>query len=267
MMAVMGVGRATLCCAACALAGLVAASACSSTPASNPENGIGWAGGANGDAGAASGEAGAANGDAGAPGAANEADIDPVVCERPEVVEGAPGPLNLVRCANGVVHRPTAAACNSLVPRDMELDPDEYGIPPENVECTTDLDCETEHGWCYVDLPDPDGELDHDGRTYCREGCVSDDECGSEQICLCNTGPVGRCARSLCATDDDCEGAALCVAPGIGNDDGCSRPIGTLACQAPGDECLTAYDCEGYFQPFCVMRGEHRVCEEGPGQC
>jgi hypothetical protein len=112
-------------------------------------------------------------------------------------------------------------------------------------ECSRDHDCGTNEycgvfmtnrepwqaGLCFQtpDPPIPDYE------RICSSagsGCVTDDDCGENQVCECDSY-VGNCVEipevSGCRTDSDCGEEALCL-------DG-------YKCQVAEDECSSSADC------------------------
>jgi hypothetical protein len=182
-----------------------------------------------------------------------------------ENCQGSPvmaGDVNtsLVRCTNGVVHRPAAIECpNRLAQRAadasnvMPCDPDESC--PQEGTCQTDADCAgVPYGSCQSF-----GQL---ARFDCVAGCVTDADCGAGEACVC--GPViGQCIQASCRTDDDCGGyqcAQFYDLFGIG----CGEPM-QLACQTPDDQCRSTSDCSaGDFGNCSAADGTWR-CVEVPG--
>jgi hypothetical protein len=114
-----------------------------------------------------------------------------VVCESPQE-----GPGGFVTCANGLVTRPTAVACESELPRPEVCEGD-----PEFDQCQTDADCtEYPHGACGL----PNGDFgDPFPGCSCSYGCVTDDDCGDGGF-ACTTGD------DECLSHDDCEGGRSC---------------------------------------------------------
>lgn len=148
----------------------------------------------------------------------------------------------LERCAEGFVHRPSPAACTSRIPRADVCEP---SFPEDPVECTTDVDCTAAaHGHC--------GVYDQIVQCRCQYGCVSDDECGADQVCNCGD-PVGSCASATCATDADC-GEGLCIATRL---DKCSFDR-SFACQLAGDACSSDQDCDA--GQLCAYTDAGRRC-------
>jgi hypothetical protein len=159
------------------------------------------------------------------------------------------------RCANGVTHRAELGQCTSSLPRAPGSDPAvqqvlevlapkvtpdagsaDAGPPVQNEElrCRSDSDCTAQpYGHCEG------GGLEVPPRfTYCDYGCVTDSDCAPRQVCLCGSGPVGRCVASPCRTDADCEGDGMCGSAAEGT---CgSSPF---ACQTQQDRCASASDC------------------------
>ena len=140
-------------------------------------------------------------------------------------------------CADGSLRRPSAAACESGLPRSM---PD---LPLVSGDCTNDSDCTSQpHGFCSYGA--------------CKYGCVVDDECGSDSACFC--GPViGVCIPAGCRSNADCPSDFPCTAfqaPGFATPD-------SLSCQAAADECVTDADCNSLNpRVSCKVQAEHRIC-------
>ena len=165
-----------------------------------------------------------------------------VVCESPQE-----GPGGFVTCANGLVTRPTAVACESELPRPEVCEGD-----PEFDQCQTDADCtEYPHGACG--LPSGGFGGDQFPGCSCSYGCVTDDDCGDGAICAC-ASPVGQCVSADCRTDADCDAGQLCAR--WDSLDECGG--GGFACTTGDDECLSHDDCEGGRS--CDVVGGKRTC-------
>jgi hypothetical protein len=195
--------------------------------------GRGSAGGGGAGADAGRGGAGGAAGRSGAAGAAGAGGrrvMLPTPCTDPEEVVPGGG---LVKCDNGIVHRPSAGVCPTYVPSDETHDPSTL---PDQDECFTDAECtERPLGFCtpgYVRSP---GVV---RANRCGYACTVDADCDEGLICVCNeTG--GTCSGpSNCLTDTDCDEGAFCApyAPQ------CDEPT-EFACQTPTDECALYSDC------------------------
>ncbi len=157
------------------------------------------------------------------------------ICESPE--ENATG---FATCSNGLVTRPTATTCESDLPR-----PTECGNDPEFDQCASDADCtEQAHGVCSSGF---------DAGCYCQYGCVSDDECGAGQICVCGEF-IGSCQTSDCTTDADCGEGHVCAVWHAASECG----GGGFACTTDEDTCVVDDDCEG--ENVCTYEGGARVC-------
>jgi len=160
-------------------------------------------------------------------------------------------PLGIERCQDGSLHRFEAVAC-------ME----EYEAPP----CDT---CNEVDGGC------PEGEVCHfadswDTGCFCMRPCVSDDDCESDQLCLCPLRGLGdavygsirsslqRCVPASCRTDADCGGYRC----GVDYDD--CGVIHEIRCRGPEDECEGYKDCPQFYDETfdeCVDPS----CEFHPG--
>ncbi len=156
------------------------------------------------------------------------------------------------RCENGLIHRPIAGACTSIVPRpEPTVVPSGYEISEAHLQCREDGDCrDAPHGHCEWSAGDVFG-------SYCEYGCTVDSDCSGGQVCLCGAA-VGACVSARCSTDADCEGGLLCADyienPGCGGT--------AFACQTPADECSAQSDCqeEGYCALDDNGLGARRVC-------
>jgi len=96
---------------------------------------------------------------------------------------------------------------------------------------------------------------------YCASGCVTDADCGSGSVCVCESADSptgGRCAPADCKTDKDC-GTGLCatydlVCGGTG-----------FACQSAKDACVSSDDCTSgicNYQPHSDLPASlHRYCD------
>lgn len=123
------------------------------------------------------------------------------------------------------------SACPSVLPRDRPTEPLFYE------DCALDVDCTASaHGFCAY--------------GQCKYGCVSDDECGQNELCFC-TAEIGKCVSADCRSDADCPADYPCT----GN-----LPFGidaaSFSCQTPLDGCQSDYDCPG-------ARVHCRVTEDG----
>ena len=137
-------------------------------------------------------------------------------------------------CENGVMHRPTAQTCGSLVPRAEAC---KVPVGPQQGDCATDADCAgTPNGHC-----DPEYVGQGAYKCACQPGCTKDADCaGTGEICLCGD-PIGACVKAACATDADC-GSDYCRSFA----EGLSCPGGTaFKCESPTDGCVTNASCGG----------------------
>ena len=160
----------------------------------------------------------------------NTGNVPPFPCENPEPVYVLGQDTGAVRCANGMVHRVHARACpaesRSPVPVDF------CGQVGDVGQCRSDYDCaERPLGYCRP----TNGGMPMCGCVY---GCVSDADCGNDQICRCGN-PTGQCVPANCRDDGDCDGrfcAEYQAQPY------CGGPV--YACQTPTDACGGEGDCE-----------------------
>jgi hypothetical protein len=158
-----------------------------------------------------------------------------------------------LRCDNGLLHRPVAGACTSIVPRSEPTSvPAGYGDAGAYLGCRQDRDCrDAPYGHCEVSFQEVVG-------TYCEYGCTVDADCSGGQVCLCGDA-VGACVNAQCSTDGECGAGQLCADyienPGCGGT--------AFACQTLADECAAQSDCSN-DEPFCGVEdngsGAKRVC-------
>jgi hypothetical protein len=120
--------------------------------------------------------------------------------------------------------------------------------------CQYDSDCtEMANGYCGSSAVSG-GDIGV-GRS-CQYGCVSDDECGAGNICLCGD-PVGRCVEASCTSDQSCGPGLHCAS--YDPTSGCS--FVAFACQTSADECVTPTDCTN---EVCGLdQSGQRACVQG----
>lgn len=155
----------------------------------------------------------------------------------------------LITCAEGFSHRPSATACTPLAVggTGSGAEPDEaFGGATAEPNCGQDpsLCDDLPHGFCVRDHDDPYDSY------YCESGCVTDDDCLANQICICGQAESptgGRCVVSNCATDADCGKGLLCAS----FVEGCGP--GGFACLRDNDECRSDADCE---EDDCGLTGD-----------
>jgi hypothetical protein len=132
-----------------------------------------------------------------------------------------------VQCQEGSFHRPEATDCQ---PEMAPPEPRPAVCHPSD-ECCANADCSAPHSYCS-------------DAHYCTPGCVTDAECPSGSLCLCNA-LVGLCVPASCRSDAECPASLPCSA---------SESLhGGFACQSPDDECLIDGECEGFAQ--CIPAG------------
>jgi hypothetical protein len=96
----------------------------------------------------------------------------------------------------------------------------------------TAADCtEKPRGFCDNGAPGNNAASGGAPPDTCHYGCLTDTDCGSNEICLCEDPKYGgRCVFSFCKTDADCGPSTLCAsAPGCNqfqctNDPACAVP-------------------------------------------
>jgi hypothetical protein len=181
----------------------------------------------------------------------------------PPLVRGCPGARSLgsglERCADGVVHRASAVQCESRLPEENAFLGDQVetylqrGGDPANVECAQNADCtERAHGFCRADYGGPPF-------TQCFYGCVSDDDCGTRQACLCGES-IGTCTSVRCRSDATCAPGFACTS---WQDADCNGY--ELSCETAEDECRTSADCAAEL--VCALSAGRRVCTQRGEGC
>lgn len=176
-----------------------------------------------------------------------------LVCSSPQPwLDGVE--TGFVRCSEGFRHRSRAIECPSALPRAGEREPGTWGIHGIEDECSKDTDCSGTHPYCESTT-----SIELAGfANVCRDGCVTDSECGSGQICECGD-PVGHCVRALCREDGDCAPGSLCV--GTDTSKGCGTDTG-YACAVAADSCLSDQDCAGSNGKTCQWNDDGtRSCQ------
>lgn len=223
-----------------------------------------------GDSNAGDGDSG--DGDTGdGDGSGGDGDAAAPLCTNPQMSDTGNG---LVSCDEGYRHRAQSAVCENALPRDVTVEWPEVetgaggaggagGVPYTTSvdECSNDADCPDLH-YCLLyqtnatpGIDDCHGGLEEVTPDYARvcqsagSGCVTDNDCESNQICACGVY-AGHCVDvswiAGCRTDGDCEGKALCLAP-------------QQACQLPEDECHIDADCGPNME--CYLASEAgRIC-------
>lgn len=152
-------------------------------------------------------------------------------CEDPQPYPQGGGYLV---CQDKSLRRGEPSDCPNALPRESPT------LPLFFSDCALDTDCTASpYGSCEL--------------GQCRYGCVSDAECGPEQICFCGA-EIGQCLDAACRSDAECPPDYPCT----GN-----QPFGTpgvtFRCQSPFDECQSDYDCPG-ARMHCGSDGDHRFC-------
>lgn len=187
--------------------------------------------------GGSSSKAGSANGGATSAGTSGGGAGPVTKCTMPSVDKVT----GLVGCAEGYSHRPKPVTCQPSVPpvgaggESSAGGASAAGLPrvADYVPCSDDpAKCSAyEYGFC-----DNRGEVAAPG---CASGCVTDQDCGAGNICLCghDESPTGGvCRISNCTSDADCKSGYCASYAGFCGDGG-------FACNSPKDECLSNADC------------------------
>ena len=238
------------------LAALLGGVACGNTGQGEPGAPLGETPGASGDAGSAGASP---SGSGGAQTQAGTADVagqpvvllDPLgssVPEEPPPTPHAAFPCNnpqpfaqgggYLVCEDKSMRIGERTACPSVLPREMPT------LPLLFEECALDVDCRASaNGFCAY--------------GQCKYGCVTDDECGADQLCFC-MADVGQCLNARCHSDADCPADYPCTGNTAFGFDGAS-----FSCQTPIDTCETDYDCPGarmHCQVDLFDEVPHRKC-------
>ncbi len=160
-----------------------------------------------------------------------------------------------ISCKAGFVHRTERRECASIIPRPPPQ------LPTDSTrDCQRDEDCAgLLHGYC-----DPSPYAAPHLHMVCFAGCVRDEECDTNQVCVCGN-PVGTCVNATCKTDTDCGADRLCASSLF--------PVACYAlptpsgfdCQRPNDACRGPADCEDPGDNCEAVEGP-RVCI-GAGRC
>jgi hypothetical protein len=164
----------------------------------------------------------------------------PFECVGPEPNESS----GLVFCQTGEFHRVEAKAC------DASLYDPEAGVQrgtSSGATCQKNGDC-TEHPWGLC------AAVEQMAVQECIYGCLSDDDCGAGQTCLCTGGGPSTCVDATCKTDADCPDGTPCLL--LEKDDG--SPCRTYQVLRCGAECADNSDCPSGTQcsmSACVTTG------------
>ncbi len=171
------------------------------------------------------------------------------VCANPQPMLVGGKDTGFDQCAGGRIRRRSAMACPSLLPRASG------GTCGAGIDsgisggCQKDADCTAKpYGHCG-----PSGQL----ACACNYGCLSDQDCGTDQICLCGE-PVGRCVSATCKDAASCSGGAQCA--DFDRSSGCG--VTTFACTTPADKCFSDSDCSDGGGGMCLIESNatSRTC-------
>ena len=211
------------------------------------------------DGGGTSGTASATGGTSGATGGTADASGGAVVgsasCEDPKATIGIDGKdTGFVSCKAGFIHRPARRECASIIPRP----PRQFPVDSTR-NCERDQDCaDLLHGYC-TESPISIPQL----VMVCASGCVRDEECGPDQICVCGD-PVGTCISATCKTDADCGAGRFCVSSLFPLACYALPSPSGFACQSVNDSCRGPADCDPGWD--CSAYEGRRSCI-GAGRC
>jgi hypothetical protein len=161
-------------------------------------------------------------------------------CTSPEVDPTT----GLVHCEEGYSHRPIPKTCmldDGPIGAGGEggagpaSDPNSLPRVSGNVPCFDDYSTCDQFQYGYCD-PGSGGQVPY----ICASGCMTDQDCGANAICLCGnqSSPTGgTCQYAACATDAECGPGNRCASFGAG----CG---GGYACQTANDTCTVDADCQ-----------------------
>ena len=160
------------------------------------------------------------------------------------------------KCASGAIHRTAKTSCPPRTTFSCGATNPDPAVTPG---CSSDFDC-TEHpdGQCRYNPPIPPSP-GFPGSPYdscgCSYGhCLTDADCGSAQICLCDGPQAGTCVSATCTSDADCGSGFLCrtlpATPCHGGS--------VFSCQAPADICNGGSDCGA--ANYCSAANGPAVC-------
>lgn len=206
-----------------------------------------------GAGGSSAGQGGAS--DPGGAGAGGTATREPPTCTDPKVDS-----LGLTRCKEGYRYRAEPQTCAE---RGDEVlgsggaggsGGEGRGEGGATAQAFCD-DCEGEHAYCRKT-----GSAPGQAPYTCTRGCLTDEECGENSLCLCDGEKGGFCTPATCRGDDDCQEGYHCAELEFY----CAVEVGDFACQTPDDECLTSAECD---DATCTMEADlgdplKRTCEQ-----
>lgn len=162
------------------------------------------------------------------------------LCESPSPVMVSHRDSGFVQCEGGWFHRTRKVEFFPSVPRHDQMCCSLADVYSGEQGCRLDAECtDGQYGRCVLIIrPQPAwGEI---GCRCLYGGCLSDAECGPDQLCAppgVTEEPVGTCVPARCRDDSDC-GDALCSS---------QSERGGFACQRPDDECDSDRDCLPLF--------------------
>lgn len=178
-------------------------------------------------------------------------DPQPILQRDSEVESG------FVRCANGLVHRSHAVACEEPRQTGNWV----FDCSLEDGECETDDDCTARpYGRCGRDFP-------WDAGCGCTYGCESDADCEPGRICACPgvAGPQSRCIAAVCNDDADCSSNLCGLSDTVS---ACGKHSSAMACHRPDASCSIDADCAPDAE-LCAPNPSGVSCQlrEGDWQC
>ena len=139
------------------------------------------------------------------------------------------------RCPDDTIHRAEAIACGDVLNLSSCAGTESF------LGCTEDSECGSGPLDRCISQSNP---YTGESQCLCSTACMSDEDCGSDEVCLC-PGIVGKlysyptCEKSNCRDGSDCASGECGVSSWF---DGCSQYVG-LACRTAEDECRLDEDC------------------------
>lgn len=181
--------------------------------------------------------------------------LDPCDDPQPILQHDLDLPTGYELCADGRIRRVSSVACEVPTPTGGC----EESSTGED-QCHTDDECVSgPHGYCALSAT---GFGDYCG---CHYGCMSDADCGTDQVCLCGGDAPGypsvsRCIPAGCLDSDACDGG-MCR---LGDLPFACASTYRTACTTADDTCEQHEDCATNRLEFCYPEPDlgHWACTE-----
>jgi hypothetical protein len=120
--------------------------------------------------------------------------------------------------------------------------------------CHGDTDCTAQPFGRCAGVDEGAGAIEFTRCMY--EQCLSNDDCATGSVCVCDGG-WRYCVAAACTSNEDCPASEQCIRA-----DTCGEgPFGPFLCTSPADECHVNSDC--------ALRGTGNSCaaEDGHLKC